>query len=78
MTRYTYVGDRELTFVAYVDEDTDHTLTAVPGESYAMRGSSVDLPVPPDKISWVQAEPQQKKIKRAGATSAAGGEAEER
>ena len=77
MTRYQYMGDRTLTFVAYVDVDSDKTLTAEPGGVYAIRPTTQDLPVPPDNINWSVAEPQQRRAKKASATSADANQAEE-
>lgn len=50
---YRFTGDFPLTYPAYRDAATDHTLTAVPGTIYDVEAASGrDVPVPPDDGRW--------------------------
>lgn len=55
---YTYLGNDERGYFAYVDTDTDTMLVAKPGESYHMRTVEEGFPVPPTDGRWHEPEPE--------------------
>lgn len=54
---YTFSGDAPTLYMTYADADTDAPLVATPGESYGIRATGPQWPVPPSDGRWAVADP---------------------